>query len=186
MEYVEAIKDKAKIEEMKQILLNHSKRDYLFFVLGINTGLRVSELLRLKIKDVYTKEKVVREYYEFNDEKKRYIYMNNKVKLALEKYVESSQLREDDYLFKSQKGDQPITRQQAYRIINHVARLAGLDQKIGTHTLRKTFGYHAYKRGVAMSLLQKHFNHSNPSETYKYLGIEKNEINNKIQIDVNL
>ncbi|WP_216827633.1 tyrosine-type recombinase/integrase [Alkalihalobacterium elongatum] len=186
MEYVEAIKDKSKIGEMKQILLNHSKRDYLFFVVGINTGLRVSELLRLKVKDVFTNENVVKEYYEFNDKKKRYIYFNNKVKSALEIHAESFQLKEDDYLFKSQKGDQPITRQQAYRIINHVARLAGLNQKIGTHTLRKTFGYHAYKRGVAISLLQKHFNHSTPSETYKYLGIEKNEVNKKIQIDVNL
>ncbi|WP_078427154.1 tyrosine-type recombinase/integrase [Alkalihalobacterium alkalinitrilicum] len=186
MQYVEAIQDKTKIDEMKKILLNQSKRDYLFFVFGINTGLRVTELLQLKVQDILTEDKSVKEYYEFNDEKKRYIYLNTKVKEAIELYMDHHNTKKEDFLFKSKKGNQPITRQQAYRIINNVARSVGIEQNIGTHTLRKTFGYHAYVRGVAISILQRHFNHSTPLETYNYLGIDKNKIEKKIKIDVNL
>nr|MBA5588272.1 YitT family protein [Anaerobacillus isosaccharinicus]QOY38590.1 YitT family protein [Anaerobacillus isosaccharinicus] len=70
-------------------------------------------------------------------------------------------------MFKSKKGDFPITRQQAYRIINKVAKEVGIDSKIGTHTLRKTFGYHAYRGGIAVSLLQQIFHHSSKGETMK-------------------
>lgn len=78
-----------------------------------------------------------------------------------------------------------ITRQQAYRIIHDAAVAVGIEGKIGTNSMRKTFGYHAYKRGVAISLLQKHFHHATPSETRKYLGITKDEII-QTEIDVNL
>ncbi|WP_209123890.1 tyrosine-type recombinase/integrase [Alkalihalobacillus sp. BA299] len=94
-----------------------------------------------------------------SDETKPY-YINNKVKSALIEYINLAKLKAEDYLFKSQKNNQPITRQQAYRIINTVAREVGISKKIGTHTLRKTFGYHAYSKGIAISLLQSIFNHS--------------------------
>ena len=77
----------------------------------------------------------------------------------------------EDYVFRSRKGGGPISRQQAYRIINAAARSVGIKDKIGTHTLRKTFGYHAYKAGVDITLLQSIFNHSAPSTTLRYIGI---------------
>jgi site-specific recombinase XerD len=88
-------------------------------------------------------------------------------------------------LFQSTKTKKPITRQQAYRIIHDAAVAVGIQGKIGTNSMRKTFGFHAYKRGVAISLLQKHFHHATPSETFKYLGISKDE-NLRTEIDVNL
>lgn len=100
-------------------------------------------------------------------------------------YIETSRLDSEDYLFKSPKTSSPITRQQAYRIIHSAAVAVGIPGKIGTNSMRKTFGYHAYKRGVAISILQKHFHHSTPSETLKYLGISKSDII-KTEIDVNL
>ena len=100
-------------------------------------------------------------------------------------YIQSNQLNNEDYLFKSTKTDKPITRQQAYRIIHQAAEAIGIEGKIGTNSMRKTFGFHAYKRGIAISLLQKHFNHSTPSETLRYLGISKDE-KIRTEIDVNL
>ena len=94
-------------------------------------------------------------------------------------------LEESDYLFKSRKNNNPITRQQAYRIINQAAREVGIEGNIGTHTLRKTFGYHAYRKGIAISILTKLFHHQSSAETLRYIGIDKNE-NYPIKVDVNL
>lgn len=180
MEYVEALKDRKYIYQIKEYLKNYSLRDYLFFVMGINMGLRLSELLHVKVEDV-TEEGKVKDFYG----NEPFIYMNKHVKQAITEYLHKRQLDSADYLFKSQKCASPITRQQAYRIINKAAKDVGVPGKVGTHTLRKTFGYHAYRSGVAVSLLQKHFHHATPSETLRYLGISKQE-KIPVKIDVNL
>ncbi|WP_025027918.1 tyrosine-type recombinase/integrase [Caldalkalibacillus mannanilyticus] len=187
MEFVEPIKEIKTIKQIQKILQERSTRDYLFFVLGINTGILVSHLLKMKVKDVYDGIHI-REYFVLQEDKKsaeKYFYLNEKVRKALEDYFHESGLKEEEYLFKSQKNNLPITRQQAYRIINKVAREAGVSSPIGTHTLRKTFGYHAYRKGVAISLLQSIFHHATRAETLRYIGIQKEEVF-KVQIDVNL
>jgi len=185
MEYVEALKDKHYIHAMKEYLRKHSLRDNLFFVMGINMGLRVSELLQLKVQDVVEGEKSIKEFYSGKDDYSPSIYINNQVRAALTSYFQTVKMEPHDYLFKSKKCALPITRQQAYRIINHAAKEVGVPGKVGTHTLRKTFGYHAYHSGVAISILQMHFHHTTPSETLRYLGIKKAE-NTLVKIDVNL
>jgi site-specific recombinase XerD len=186
MEYVEALRDIKQINAIKKYLKKHSERDYFLFVFGINTGLKITEMLDIKVGDILSKEEGVKNFYLYpHHETLKEVYLNHKVKLALQHYVESSKLTNEDFLFKSSKTDKPITRQQAYRIIHQAAVAIGIEGKIGTNSLRKTFGFHAYKRGIAISLLQKHFNHSTPSETLKYLGISKDE-KIKTEIDVNL
>lgn len=184
MEFVEAIRDRKTIDAIKKYLKDHSERDYLLFVFGINTGLKITELLNIKVGDVMLQEGVPKDFYQIPNTEKE-IYLNNKVKNALLHYVQSNQLTPDNYLFQSTKTKKPISRQQAYRIIQQAAKAVGIQGKIGTNSLRKTFGYHAYKRGVAISLLQKYFNHSTPSETLRYLGISKDE-KIRTEIDVNL
>ena len=83
---------------------------------------------------------------------------------------------DEDYLFKSRKGNKPITRVQAYRILNDVAEKLGIEE-VGTHTLRKTFGYWHYQHHKDVAILQEIFNHSAPSITLKYIGINKDMIN---------
>jgi site-specific recombinase XerD len=184
MEYVEALRDTKQINAIKKYLKKHSERDYLLFVFGINTGLKITEMLDIKVGDVL--EESVKNFYCYSHhEMMKEVYLNSKVKQAILHYVQSEQLMFDNYLFKSTKTDKPITRQQAYRIIHHAAEAIGIEGKIGTNSMRKTFGYHAYKRGIAISILQKHFNHSTPSETLKYLGISKEE-KIRTEIDVNL
>ncbi|KMJ55041.1 integrase [Bacillus sp. LL01] len=186
MEYVEPIKEIELIERIKTVLKEKSKRDYVLFVFGINTGILISHLLQIKVKDVYDGQSI-KDYYllkEAKNAEEKLFYINQKVKGALFSYIKEARLQQEDFLFKSRKNDQPITRQQAYRIINKVAREVGMREKIGTHTLRKTFGYHAYCGGVAISLLQAIFNHSTKAETLRYIGIEKKSV--KVKIDVNL
>jgi site-specific recombinase XerD len=186
MEYVEALRDIKQINAIKRYLKKHSERDYLLFVFGINTGLKITEMLDIKVGDVLEKQDSVKNFYCYSHhEMMKEVYLNSKVKQAILHYVQSEQLMFDNYLFKSTKTDKPITRQQAYRIIHHAAEAIGIEGKIGTNSMRKTFGYHAYKRGIAISILQKHFNHSTPSETLKYLGISKEE-KIRTEIDVNL
>ncbi len=184
MEFVEALTNKKQINAMKKYLKKHSERDFLLFVFGINTGLKISDILIARVVDVIEKEGIVKDFYQVAGSCKE-VYLNSKVKKAILHYVQSHQLSLEDYLFQSSKTKKPITRQQAYRIIQQCAKAVGIEGKIGTNSLRKTFGFHAYKRGVAISLLQKHFNHSTPSETLRFLGISKSE-KFRTEIDVDL
>ncbi|GIN88022.1 integrase [Heyndrickxia sporothermodurans] len=182
MEYVEALRDIKQINSMKRYLKKHSERDYVLFVFGINTGLKITEILEVKVEDVLGDDEAIKNFYILSDKE---VYLNAKVKNALIHYIHTNQLNREAYLFQSTKTKKPITRQQAYRIIHDAAVAVGIQGKIGTNSMRKTFGYHAYKRGVAISLLQKLFHHSTPSETRKYLGIGKDE-RIQTEIDVNL
>ncbi|MBB6444637.1 tyrosine-type recombinase/integrase [Bacillus benzoevorans] len=187
MEYVEPIKEIEQINTMKDILSSHSKRDLLFFVLGINTGIKISDLLSLKVEDVWDKEEM-KEFLYLTDKKtgeKKAYYLNSSVNTTLESYLSSITFQKNDYLFKSQKNNMPITRQQAYRIINHAAQEAGIEGNIGTHTLRKTFGYHAYRKGISISIIMGIYQHHSPAETLHYIGIDRHE-EHIVKIDVNL
>lgn len=187
MEFVEPIRDIEKINEMKAILEQTSKRDLLLFVLGINTGIKISDLLELTVQEVWNGEGV-REFLFLKDEKtgiEKAFYINDSVRNILISYLQEEKLQPEDYLFKSKKKNLPITRQQAYRIINKAAKLAGIPGRIGTHTLRKTFGYHAFRKGVAISILMNIFNHHSRKETLNYIGVHE-EDQNLIKVDVNL
>lgn len=187
MEFVSPIKDINKINKIKTILKEKSKRDFLLFVLGINTGLRISELLSLKIADVWDKS-LPKEFLIVENDKDsliKTIYLNCKVRQALIDYINSIDFDDAHYLFKSKKNNNPISRQQAYRIINTAAKEAGIGDRIGTHTLRKTFGYHAYLKGIAISVIKDRFNHTSPAETLRYIDISEMD-ENQLKIDVNL
>lgn len=88
-------------------------------------------------------------------------------------------------MFPSRKGDKAISRIQAYRILNTAADRAGLNIEIGTHTLRKTFAFHAYKNGTDLALLQTILNHSSQRETLVYLCVEQKQIDD-VYIEINL
>ena len=165
MEVVQPIRSKETIAQFKNILLHRSYRDYILFVIGINTGLRISDILQLKVEDVKGTHIVITE--KKTNKHKRF-YINGQLRKELSKYIEG--MNDNDYLFPSRKGDKPITRVQAYRILNDVAEKLGIDE-VGTHTLRKTFGYWHYQQYKDVAILQDIFNHSSPSVTLRYIGI---------------
>lgn len=182
MECVEPIRSKKQINAIKGYLKNKNLRDYLLFVLGINSGLRISDLLTLKIGDVKEIDRIT--IREKKTGKPKDFPLADTCKKAIQEYL--ADIKEDNgWLFKSRKGESPITRIQAYRIINKAARAVGIKDAIGTHTLRKTFGYWAHKNGADITKIQKLLNHSTPEITLAYIGITKDELDN-IYIKLNL
>jgi len=173
---VQPIRDTGKIEEIKDVLKHNSMRDYFLFVMGINTGLRISDLLELKVKDVKNKSHIVIKEKK-TDNQKRFL-INNSLRQAIDEYTRI--MNDDDYLFPSQKTGKAIQRVQAYKILNKAAEKVGLNE-IGTHTLRKTFGYHYYKRTKDVAMLQEIFGHSAPSVTKRYIGITQDEIDKSLE-----
>ncbi|SDO87841.1 Phage integrase family protein [Paenibacillus sp. yr247] len=109
--------------------------------------------------------------------------------MALKEYFDG---REDysyeDPLFISRKqhaGKASLQRDQAYKVINNAAKSIGIKDRIGTHTLRKTFGYHAYQSGVDITLIQKLLNHTTPNTTLRYIGITQNDMED-VYLNLNL
>lgn len=94
------------------------------------------------------------------------------IRNEIDEYIKG--MKHDEYLFPSITGDKtkPISRVMAYNILNEAAHQVGIEE-IGTHTLRKTFGYHFYQQYKDVALLQELFNHSAPSVTLRYIGINQ-------------
>ena len=184
MKAVGAIKAKWQIEKMKEFLQNHSIRDYCLFLLGINTGIKLQELLHLRVFEVSNVNGEIQEFLSLPHYTNPQVYLNDHLRCILKKYINDNSLNDTDYLFKSRKTNEPISRQQAYRIINAAAIEAGINAPVGMTTLRKTFGYHAYTKGIAVSLIQKRLQHSSPSETMHFIGL--NNQSEQIQIRLNL
>ncbi len=182
MEYVEPIRSRKQITYIKHHLKQSNVRDYLLFVLGINSGLRISDLLLLTVDDVKNKHRL--SIREKKTGKLKDFPLSDTCKQAIQEYLETGN-SQSTWLFPSKKGNRPISRIQAYRVINSAARFIGIEDAIGTHTLRKTFGYWAYKGGVDITKIQKLLNHSAPSVTLSYIGITKDELDD-VYVNLNL
>ena len=177
MNTVQPIRDREKLEEMKEELKKRGTRDYLMFLTGINSGMRVSDIVKLNCDDVRNQDKTMKQYItviETKTKKLKKFPLCNDLLVEMEKYTRN--MTQGEYLFKSRKGEnKPITTTQAYRIIREVGEKIGL-REIGTHTMRKTFGYWHYQQFHDVALLQTIFNHSSPSITLRYIGITQEEI----------
>lgn len=191
MNTVEPIRDIKKIKAMKVILKDKNIRDYVLFTVGINTGLRISDLLSLHLYDVINENGKIKESIfirEIKTGKEKIFSINKMAKEAIKEYLDSLNKEYEPYwfLFKSKKGaNKAISRVQAYEILNNAARIIGINGNIGTHTLRKTFGYHARIKGVPIEMLQRIFNHSAPGITMRYIGITQDELES-VYLELNL
>ena len=188
MEFVQPIRDKNQIEAMKKVLKASSLRDFALFTLGINSGLRISDLLKLQVLDVTDEKAKINDRISLREKKTgklKAFPIGETTKKALKEYLSSVSLDPEQPLFPSRKGKGPLTRQQAYRILNSAARMVGVKDQIGTHTLRKTFGYHAYKDGHDITRIQKLLNHSTPTVTLAYIGITQDELDD-VYLTLNL
>ncbi|SFC52749.1 site-specific integrase [Bacillus sp. UNCCL81] len=168
MNFVQPIRDIEKIELIKEFLKAENDRNYMIFLMGIYTGLRISDILNLRVSDVTGIHIIIREQ---KTRKKKWVRINPELRRELNTFVLGKKSKE--YLFKSRQGkNRPITRSMAYRILRKAAIKFKL-KDIGTHTLRKTFGYHFYKQTKDIALLQKLFNHSKPEITLRYIGVDQ-------------
>lgn len=178
---VQPLRTKEEIEEIELAIKRGNKgtpkrpelaqRDVLLFLTGINTGLRVNDLVRLKIGDVKGKDQFF--IYEGKTNKRREVNIGM-LQDEIRRYTEGKHA--ESYLFPSQKGTNHITTTQVFRILDNAADFLGRDD-VGTHTMRKTFGYHHYKQFKDVATLQEIFNHAAPGITKRYIGIRQDEIN---------
>lgn len=185
MKFVEPIRDLDKISSMKKILLARSERDYLLFVLGINSAYRISDLIRVRFHDVIDEKQKVRSHLSMIEQKtgtENKVALSKGVQKAIVSYVQAHYKGDsNEFVFRSRKGvNQHIRREQAWQILSDAAKEIGLEN-IGTHSLRKTFGYHQIKRGTNITLLMKMFNHSSESVTLRYVGTTQDEMDAAVQ-----
>ncbi len=176
---VDPIRSLEDIEAIKQ-LLDSKPRDYLLFVLGINNGLRAGDLLKLRAGSFRNvREGDTIPIKEQKTGKSQEIVINKPVKKALEKFFAELKPDDDAYLFKSRKGDnQPMTVSNVNLLVKKWCRAINLKGNYGSHTLRKTFGYILRRKyGIAWEVLSLRYNHSSPSVTRSYLGIQDDEVN---------
>lgn len=172
MATVEPIRNLEDLRKVEKILKKQSSRDLLLFTIGTNCGLRISDILALDIKDIKGKNYI--QIVEKKTKKYKKFPINSKLKPMLDDYVKDKNC--DEPLFQSIYHNR-LERFAAYHIIKKACSKAGLEERIGTHTLRKTFGYHHYKKYKDVAMLQKIFNHSSPQITLRYIGIEQDQIN---------
>ena len=168
MNEVQPLKTLAEIEAVKSALQG---RDRLLFIVGINSALRISDLLTLTVGDIRNQSAVMSEK---KTKKRKELPFNDSVLRAFDEIVPTD-APDSEPLFKSAKGG-AIGRVQAYRILNNAAKRAGIEKPFGPHSLRKTFGYFAYKNGTDLALLMRILNHSSQRETLRYIGIEREDI----------
>lgn len=176
---VDPIREIKHIESIKKMLSGNT-RDLLLFTMGINNGLRCGDLLKLKVNQVkHLKPNETITIVEQKTGKENVLMVNKSVHKVLKDYLEKVKPNDDDYLFKSKKGqNQPLSVGSVNGMIKDWCKSINLKGKYGTHSLRKSFGYIQRTRfGVGWELLCKRFNHSSPSITMRYLGIEDKEVN---------
>lgn len=159
---------------------NPNTRNHALIIIGLNSALRISDILSLTYGDVYDYQQ--REWknhliiIEQKTGKQNRIYVNQKIRNTLRSYINPHSEKPSSWLFPSQKQKRkPLSRYQAYRIIKKAAAAAGLDANISCHSLRKTFGYHAWKQGAQPALLMNIYNHSTYQITKRYLGIDQDD-----------
>ncbi len=187
MKFVDPIRDPKKIAQIKNALLGAKKiRELLLFHLGINSALRLSDLLAVQVKDVFEENYAIKDFFELKEaktSKSNRITITPSVKETLRLYNETyPNIIKDpnNYVFFHQKkspiGSLPIGRKQAWKMINDWCKSVGLKGNYGGHTLRKTWGYQARKQLIPLEIIQHKLNHSSLAVTQRYLGITADEI----------
>ncbi|EOH8749808.1 tyrosine-type recombinase/integrase [Enterococcus faecalis] len=178
---VKPIKDKEVLNRFGKELKKgkHGKRDYLIMAIGIKTGLRISDILNLKVSDV--KNKTQTEIIEIKTGKKRTVHLKSLTSNIID-YLNTEHDAESEWLFPSPTdSSRHLASHQYYKILQKIAENLELEY-IGTHTLRKTFSYFFLKQNKGdIVTLMKILNHSSQAVTLRYAGIEEEDIKAKLE-----
>jgi integrase len=205
MNTVQPIRDKEKIEQMKQFLKAQNPRDYILFALGIYLGRRITDILKLKVKDLRGKDTFI--INENKTGKSIRFKIHPELKSALDEYLankddeayiigsreyatqitvkqrlidpKTGKKRSNSVKIKNIAPNSPISREMAWNILNKAAKKVGLEE-IGTHSCRKTFGYFLYTATNNIALVQRLLNHSSPEVTLAYIGITQMEMDDAV------
>ena len=175
--------EEATNENQKQI----AYRNKMLFLIGINLGIRASDLCYLRYNFFMNDDGTFKDSYKLQPKKTKKtgkfvtLHFNQTVKKAISDYIEEYPIQDmNEYIFKSRKGDGSITEKSLWKIIVDVAAEAGIERNVGSHTLRKTFGYwvwhNAEDKNKALVTLQVIYNHSSTATTAKYIGLTDDEV----------
>jgi integrase len=186
MNFVEPIRDRKKIAQIKNLLRGQLRfRDLLLFTMGINSALRISDLLQLRVGQCVDDHRLIRQRFWIKEQKrnKRHeIVINQSIREALNEYLAAYPKIQDNpdhcvfFNTKTMDYTHPIKRGQAWKFIVTICRDVGLRGNYGTHSLRKTWGYHARMQGVDLALIMHKLNHESIAYTKRYLGITDDEL----------
>jgi len=192
----EPIKSLDTINQISTYLKDNERwRDNMLFIVGVNFGLRVSDLIELRFSHIINSNMTFKETFPVLEKKtkntrkvkkNRYLTINDAIKEVVTLYLEKTpNVRLSDYMFRSESNNggsvnKPITRQSVDRLLKEIAENLSLDERIATHTLRKTFAYHQMVMSGndprKLLLLQKMFGHSTSMQTLSYIGITTEEM----------
>ena len=189
MKTTQPVRDIVELKKIKKYYreVKPNKRNFLLIICGLNTALRISDILKLRWKDVYNENLLsFKSHIDVKEQKtgkKTTVFINNNLKEALASFLKDIIAKKgklcdvmEQFIFLGQKStNKPISRIQAFRIISEAAEECLLSHKVSCHSLRKTFGYHAWKKGVSPALLTSIYNHSSYKITTRYLGIEQDD-----------
>ena len=160
-------------------LKNTNFRNYGLFKVQLNTGLRISDVVKLKYDDVFDKNGNIKKHIsliEKKTKKNRVIFINQILKDTFKELKEKFNLQENMYFFTSRKGkNQPLTTAQVHRIYQNIGKIFNLDN-FNSHSLRKTFCYFIYQKNKDINLIMKIMNHSSAAITLRYIGITDDDI----------
>lgn len=199
------------VEEIKGVIevLNHrineatndnqkqiACRNKMLFLIGINVGLRASDLIQLRWSYFYKNDMAFKDFYVLQPKKTRKtgkfvkIFFNQTVKKAIENYVNDYPIEDlNGYLFKSRKGDNPITERGLWKIIVDASADANIEKNVGSHSLRKTWARNIYDnaedKSEALVMLQECLRHSDSLTTLRYIAImdeEKKDMYQSIEL----
>ena len=174
---VEPVRDKANIKQIYYYLNGKDPKYGLLFKFGLNTGLRISDILPVTVKDIFNGTGEYKDYLTIKEKKtgkEKKIKLNNALRKAIDTFMKGQNLSPESYLFSSQKGGN-IKRIQAYRVLKEAADICGVEN-FGTHSLRKTWGYWTYKMSkYNIGLIMDTFNHSSQSITLRYIGVNQDQ-----------
>ena len=183
---MQPIRDMAAVNDIEITLSKrddeHGRRMFLMFEIGIRLGLRIGDLLQLRVGDIRGKSE-----YTYRPGKQRHkgggrgVTITATIEPTLRRIMDARTKGLDDgaYIFASRKrtrggNPRPISRQQAYKDMREIGRICGVPA-MGCHTLRKTFGYHHYKKHRDIAFLQQWFDHSSSSTTLIYIGMTEEQ-----------
>ena len=161
-----------------------NKRDPLLFLFGINTGLRIGDILDLKVKNLFDDDGELKEYLDLfenktmkrNTRRLKQIKLNSVLRPALYNYVKYYELEPNDWIFFSLRSPSlQLDRVNAYLRLKNAADAVGI-KKFGTHSMRKTLAYNIYNKDKDIALVMRMLNHQNPEHTLRYIGVEQQNI----------
>ena len=174
---VQPIKDPRKIKRMIAVLEKSNPRNVLLFRVGLNTILRIQDILDLRVSDIFHPDGSFKEYLSlFESKKGKAIKLNSLIRIEIKKFVDHYSLKEDDYIFFSLHNPaRNLDRVEAWRILKKAADRVGIEN-FGTHSMRKTLAWTIYQKTKDISLVMYMLNHQSPTATMKYLGLVQDSI----------